>query len=427
MQNKEFDKLVESFLTPKTKLEGNSSFSLASLLSLVEEIDKADSMLNEVIGTSVLPSVGVTQKKYGPEPKEVTKFFQMFQDVLAQNVLNINAPIDEKLRQLIKIVNFLKQNKQLPNTTDYLSKTFSIILFVGSLNNMIGNLTPDLPTVAGTFFEKFISFMCKGEAVGEQNKIYDIKTNNEFISLKLVKNFSYTGSINGMIEFFTDKKNVIISPELKDNKQKLTVFVCLKQSLESGTIKFYSYSFGLEEFMNMLSKEKINIYNQPIELESKLLSIQMQIIELRNKKDQLEIVASSTEDSEQLEDIEQELRRLSLVVSELQKKIEDAKKVVGRTQFNIPQQIMDSLQNKLMVGDEQKDILSMSPEEKDSIIQANQELFNKNIKAIIEESNAVYYKINNFLLSSDKQRKVNAIEAYDSVKTLETNLVEYTK
>jgi hypothetical protein len=40
MQNKEFDKLVESFLAPKTKLEDNSAFSLASLLSLVEEIEK---------------------------------------------------------------------------------------------------------------------------------------------------------------------------------------------------------------------------------------------------------------------------------------------------------------------------------------------------------------------------------------------------
>ena len=174
MQNKEFDKLVESFLTPKTKLEDNSAFSLASLLSLVEEIEKSDFVLNEVIRSTVLPTVGAQQKKYEPEPKEVTKFFQMFQDVLSQNILSIDAPVDQKLRQLIKIVNYLKENKQLPNTTDYLSKTFSIILFVGSLNNMIGNVTPDLPTVAGTFFEKFISFMCRGEAIGEQNKIYDI-------------------------------------------------------------------------------------------------------------------------------------------------------------------------------------------------------------------------------------------------------------
>ena len=59
---------------------------------------------------------------------------------------------------------------------------------------------------------------------------------------------------------------------------------------------------------------------------------------------------------------------------------------------------MDSLPNKLMVGDKEKDVLSMSSEEKTSIIEVNQELFNKNIKIIIEESNAVYYKINNFLL-----------------------------
>ena len=427
MQNKEFDKLVESFLTPKTKLEDNSAFSLASLLSLVEEIEKSDFVLNEVIRSTVLPTVGAQQKKYEPEPKEVTKFFQMFQDVLSQNILSIDAPVDQKLRQLIKIVNYLKENKQLPNTTDYLSKTFSIILFVGSLNNMIGNVTPDLPTVAGTFFEKFISFMCRGEAIGEQNKIYDIKTSKEFISLKLVKNFTYTGSINGMIEFFTNKKNVMITPDLKGNDQKLTVIIGLKQSLESGTIEFYSYNFGFNEFINILGEEKINIYNLPIELESKLLSIQSQVIELKNKKEQLEINLSSAEESEQLDDIEQEILRLGKSASEIQKRLEDAKKTSGRTQFNIPKQIMDSLPNKLMVGDKEKDVLSMSSEEKTSIIEVNQQLFNKNIKIIIEESNAVYYKINNFLLSSEKERKVNAIEAYDSVKTLETNLVEYTK
>ena len=59
-----------------------------------------------------------------------------------------------------------------------------------------------------------------------------------------------------MIEFFTNKKNVMITPDLKGNDQKLTVIIGLKQSLESGTIEFYSYNFGFNEFINILGEEK---------------------------------------------------------------------------------------------------------------------------------------------------------------------------
>jgi hypothetical protein len=414
MQNKEFDKLVESFLNPKTKLEDNASFSLASLLSLVEEVENADKVLNEVIGTSVLPTVGAKEKKYEPEAKEATKFFEIFQSVLSQNVLNIDAPIDEKIKKLIQIVNYLKEQQRIPDTTEYLSKTFSIILFVGSLNNMIGNITPDLPTVAGTFFEKFIAFMSKGQAMGEEKKIYDVVTPNEYISLKLVKIFSYTGSINGMIEFFTDQRNVAITPDLKDNGKKLSLLVGIKQTV--GSIKFYSFKFGMKDFIRMLSEQKIQNYNSSI-------IIQKELNYLTNLQNELEANIAASEDTDELEI---QLQDLKQEIAQKLAEVDRLKTIRDKTQFDISYGKLKEFETSL-VGEQDKDVLSMSAEDKNRIIDTNRELFNDSIKIIIEESNLVYYKLNNFLLSDEAKRKVNAVEAYDSVLRLEKNLVQYTK
>jgi CheY-specific phosphatase CheX len=416
MQNKEFDKLVESFLKPKTKLEDNASFSLASLLSLVEEVEKTNKLVNEIVGTTVLPTVGAQQKKYGGEPAEATKFFQIFQSVLAQDILNVDDTIDQKMKILIKIVNNLKTYKAIPDTPEYLSQTFSIILFVGSLNNMIGNITPDLPTVAGTFFEKFIAFMAKGTAMGEEKKIYDVLTQKEYISLKLIKKVSsYTGSINGMIEFFTGQKNIPITPDLEDKQNKnISLLVGVKEDIEGGSIKFYSFRFALQDFIKMLGEEKIQNYNSSI-ITSKELD------ELTNIQNELEAKITASEDTRefeiQLQDVRQEIAKKLAEIDRL-------KTVRDRTQFDISFSKLKPFQT-LLTGTKD-DILSMSPDAKQKIIDANQKLFNENIRAIIEESNAVYYKVNNFLLSDEKQRKVNALEAYDSVTKLEQNLVKYT-
>jgi hypothetical protein len=420
MQNKEFDKLVESFLKPKTKLEDNSAFSLASLLSLVEEVEKTNKLLNEAVPTTVLPTVSAQEKIYGGEIADVTKFFEIFQSVLARDILNVNDTIDQKMKMLIKIVKNLKTFNSIPDTPEYLSQTFAIILFVGSLNNMIGNITPDLPTVAGTFFEKFIAFMAKGQAMGEQKKIYDVLTQNEYISLKLTKKLSvYTGSINGMIEFFTGEKNIAITPDLKDKENKnISLLVGVKEDIESGSIKFHSYRFGLQDFINMLGQEKIQNYNSSIMNDKQLdelSTLQTQILA------DIASAEGKGEDTTELKQQEEDVREL--IGQKLAEK-DRLRKVRNITQFEILFSKLKPFQT-LLAGTE-NDILKMSPDEKQKIINANQELFNKNIKAIIEESNAVYYKINNFLLSDEKKRKVNALEAYDSVTKLEQNLVKYT-
>jgi hypothetical protein len=285
---------------------------------------------------------------------------------------------------------------------------------------MIGNITPDLPTVAGTFFEKFIAFMAKGQAMGEQKKIYDVLTQNEYISLKLTKKLSvYTGSINGMIEFFTGEKNIAITPDLKDKENKnISLLVGVKEDIESGSIKFHSYRFGLQDFINMLGQEKIQNYNSSIMNDKQLdelSTLQTQILA------DIASAEGKGEDTTELKQQEEDVREL--IGQKLAEK-DRLRKVRNITQFEILFSKLKPFQT-LLAGTE-NDILKMSPDEKQKIINANQELFNKNIKAIIEESNAVYYKINNFLLSDEKKRKVNALEAYDSVTKLEQNLVKYT-
>jgi hypothetical protein len=426
MQNKEFDKLVESFLKPKTKLEDNDSFSLASLLSLVEEVENADKLIKEAIATTVLPTVSAKEKIYGGEIADVTKFFQIFQSVLTQDILNVDELIDGKMKILINIVNNLKKYNAIPDTPEYLSQTFAIILFVGSLNNMIGNVTPDLPTVAGTFFEKFIAFMAKGKAMGEEKKIYDVLTQNEYISLKLIKKTSpYTGSINGMIEFFTDQKSIPITPDLKDNGKKISLLVGIKEDIEGGSIKFYSFSFGLQDFISLLPEEKIENYNFYITRKKDLIDKELE--ELAQLQNQLENKTTSAEGSggntEELKQQYQDVRQLiGQKLLERDKFIKLSNTKV--TQFDIVLSKLKPFETSLVGGKD--DILSMSPQDKDKIINSNQKLFNQNIKAIIQESNAVYYKINNFLLSDEKERKTNALDAYDSVAKLEQNLVKYT-
>lgn len=426
MQNKEFDKLVESFLTPKTKLEENNAFSLASLLSLVEEVENTDKVINEIIGTPILPTVGATQKKYEPEPKEVTQFFQIFQQVLTGVVQT--GTVEERLQKLIEKVNELKsttQKNQLKVGNKTLSETFATILFVGSLNNMIGNIVPDLPSVAGTLYEKFISFMVQGKAMGELKLIYDVQKENEFISLKLVKQFkNYTGSINTMGMFFTDQKDAILDKNMlppstdKQSEKFLTLIIAEKQSLEAGQLKYYSYQFNFLQFLDMLGEENLKLYNAPIVLKNDIKSMED---ELKQITAELATAQGKGDNPQELINNQKDLLTL------LNDKKQQLKQIKYITQFNIDKTKLDSLSTKkIMQGDDKKDVLSLSPQDKDRIINVNEDLFKSEIKEIIDQSNAVYYKVNNFLLSDPTQVKTNAIDAYKSVSSLEQNLQKYT-
>ena len=93
----------------------------------------------------------------------------------------------------------------------------------------------------------------------------------------------------------------------------------------------------------------------------------------------------------------------------------------GALQFRFGSTVLNKTEGieKILKGN----VLSISAEDKDTIIENNQNIFNKNIKNIIEQSNLVYYKVNNFLLTQGAETE--AKDAYSSVKILETSLLTY--
>jgi hypothetical protein len=451
MQNKEFDKLVESFLKPKTKLEDNASFSLASLLSLVEEVEKIQQTINEqqtptaTVGPVLISS---ERKEFEREALSVELFYKLFQGVLAKNI-NIDSAQqpEEKIKLLIKAINELKTGNQ---TTKSLSDAFSIILFVASLNNMIWNIAPDEPAAAGNYFEKFIAFLLGGAFDASKKTIYDISIGNEhFISLKLLGEFRIAGSIPNMLNFLEVDP---LDPNPQSTKQ-ITYIVAIKNVKESS-LRFYSYKFNGVEFLNAIKQqteayekyiEKLNVDDQiktimlsvglnpraGIEDYNKLIVDMTKKLEGYNSEINFAVGSDDSATVQKLENekdqLEEEYKRIVLQY----KKLEDLstrKKVLSAdsvTQFKFNQQQFDAITtnsaNKILKGGAE-DTLGMTSKEEALIISTNQSIFNESITQIIEESKVVQYKVNNFLLSKPNQRKVTAESALESVKNLKTNL-----
>jgi hypothetical protein len=447
MQNKEFDKLVESFLNPKTKLEDNSAFSLASLLSLVEEIDSTKQVINEQqTGTATVGPVLISseRKEFEREALSVELFYKLFQGVLAKNV-NIDSvqQPEEKIKLLIKAINELKTDNQ---TTKSLSDAFSIILFVASLNNMIWNIAPDEPAAAGNYFEKFISFLLGGTFDASKKTIYDIKIGEQYyISLKLLSEFKITGSIPNMLNFLE------VDP-LDPNPQpkKEIIYIIAIKNVKESSLRFYSCRFNGVEFLNAIKQtdayekyiEKINVDDQIKTIISSAFQNNSKadiedynqlIIDMTKRLQQFDTEMDMQSDNDtiidlqsQKDDLEEEYKK---IVSQV-KRLEDLsirRKVLSaesatQFKFNMAQlSAITSSENKILKGTKD-DTLGMTSKEEAQIISTNQSIFNESITQIIEESKVVQYKVNNFLLSKPNQRKVTAESALESVKNLKTNL-----
>jgi hypothetical protein len=72
--------------------------------------------------------------------------------------------------------------------------------------------------------------------------------------------------------------------------------------------------------------------------------------------------------------------------------------------------------------------LSLTAQERNTILQNNSKVFTDVVNRIIEEANIISYKVNNYLLSidnekvSDQKRELIAKEAYDSATKLQNDL-----
>lgn len=448
MQNKEFDKLVESFLTPKTKLEENNAFSLASLLSLVEEIQRVKTINEQEEKIATVGGVLLTSKtkSFEKENPSVEQFYQLFQDVLLKGNQLTGTP-EEKIQKLIDIVTKLKAED---NTNKSLSEAFSIILFVASLNNMIWNIAPDEASAAGNYFEKFISFLIGGTFNAEEKTIYDIiGPNGEAVSLKLVKSFKVSGSITNMFKFFGVDP---LDPNSKPNEKQITYIIAIKKAV--SVLYFYSYTFNFNQFFEALTKaNKYEKFVEKLKVDKEINSlirqvalsktrttpdeaiklIDVQNTELEKQLKQIQINVNFAEESGQEADslidqknqIENDIKK-NLILRDKISKLNITKKLLSAEsvlQFEFTRSELDAMTPlKSLKGE----ILGMTVEQEKEIIRINKSIFDENIKSLIEESKLVQFKVNNFLLSDEKDRKVSAEDALNSVNSLKDNLQKYT-
>ena len=424
MNNNELDNIVESFLSPKQQ---SKAMDLKELFALFESMEK----LNEVVASGAfLPTVASAQKKYEPEAQPETVFFKALQDVLTTEVLAKSQGQDAstKIQQLIKVVNFIKTSDLSKIESATLSKTFSTILFVSSLHKMIEDIVPDLPATAGFFFEKFIGFMLKGtvQTTTEKDRypIYDIVVDSpeEYVSMKLLKSFGIEGSIANMYNYFTSQtgripinvdENLIALDQngspIQTNK-KITYIIATKGE---HSLRFYSYKFDLQQFIRMLGKPNIDRYNISLQSGQKKKDLKTELDNLSSRIKFLE--ASPQQNQDEIQDLKNQQRDILIQLNTMDTK--------GATQFDFSQAKLAEAGVTAIMNGGKEDVLSLSAEERDKIIERNHSIFQDDIKQIIEESNLVYYKINNFILSN----KGNANEAYDSVKTLEQHLSKYVE
>lgn len=415
--NKELDQLVESFLSPAPVKE---SMGLKELFALFEEVEK----LNEIQLGGILPTVGASEKQYEKESQSITDFYEILQKVLG-DVIEVSST-ERAENKIIKLIKYVMQLKTERISGKEFSKSFATILFVTSLHKMIENMYPDTPSVAGFSYEKFISFILSGNTSisnkQDRHPIFDIHlpSTNEYLSLKLKARLEIEGSISNLYKFFTGTQpytiiNLNSNNEIIDNdgkilnsSKKITYIVSIK---EPSTVKYYSYTFGLKEFIKMLGTDKIGDYNYQIERAE--INRKLKIDYERVASLIVSLEGATPRDQEAI-NTQKELR--NDIVAQINRPTKE-----GALQFRFGSSILNSTEGieKILKGE----ILSISAEDKDNIIKNNQNIFNENIKNIIEQSNLVYYKVNNFLLTQGAETE--AKDAYSSVKILETSLLNY--
>jgi hypothetical protein len=188
--------------------------------------------------------------------------------------------------------------------------------------------------------------------------------------------------------------------------RNLTYIIGLKHPHE---IEFYSYTFNLKQFLLLMGKQNIEKYNSYVTRTKTLDNLKMRDSQIKAQIDTM--LGAPNEDQEELDSLRNERFDVLDSITQLSNMSAYTKFAFYRKGFEV-----NGIQN-ILKGEK----LSISAEDKKKIIDNNQNTFNKNIKDIIEQSNLVYYKVNNFLLSNGE----NVQEAYDSVKSLETSLKEY--
>ena len=435
----ELDQLVESFLSPAPVKE---SMGLKELFALFEEVER----LNEA---TPLAQMGVSPKlqKRGGEESYKTEYYVLMQNALGDFLSSVKGGTGAvySFSSIIDIIERLKQGNLPPNRN---SQTIAIITFVEALYEMIYSINPDNPDVAGKMFERFVAFATKGQVssqlalmdpeeakkLGASSKsIFDVTTqSNEFVSVKLLKEFKVTGSISNIYKFITGTNNsfVPIPQNISNGVKTITYIIAVKE--DANTIVFYSFIINSKNFINIIGKDTIQRYNEGLEYEKKVNDLHKSYS--KNNSD-LEVTISTLDEPNITQD---EKNNLINKKDRLEKEQLNIEKKLGALATNRKPKItsfsidMDKAQafKQNVLWDKK---LSMSIEEKNSIVQSNTLSFKTSIKGLIDEATAVYYKVNNLLLKMEDpnadliQKTAFGQEAYDSASSLEQGILSLSK
>jgi len=401
MQNKEFDKLVESFLTPKTKLEDNNAFSLASLLSLVEEIEKAEVLVTEaevvrqqiptfipqqqdVLSTDALKKYDELLKSDGVEAPDR----QEFDKLLRQQLDSIVASQSDPLQKLVLFVKYLNGLKQGQITEKEMGKVFAAIIFAVSILKMIKEYA-SAPSAAGLLYERFIAYFFHG-VMPAGTTIEDVIVGKEKWSLKLKSDTDISGSIDGMYEFFRESQNGVVK-------------YLISQKMRSTTgIISYAVGFNLQQFENLLvnkgQKEKYENVKKAQETND---PIKLQIRDIQKKIDILKRSTTDNEQNEIINELENEKKRL-------------ASELVFQNSYDLQFSFtIKDLKEYYLIPEPIQ--LELSTEDVSKIMTNNSNLFNEQIKLVLEQVNAVANKVNNYLLSGEKEIGKDALNSVNSL------------
>jgi hypothetical protein len=468
MTNNELDNLVESFLTPKK----SKTMELKELFALFDELK-----LTEVQLQPIYPSG--KEKGYEAEESSVQFFYQIYNDTLATKVSSGTDPID-KITNFVNFVNELKKEEASEQPTN-LSYALATILFTTSLHKMIEDFLPDTPSSAGFFFEKFINLLFKTGTVSTENSInpfpiQDIEVEMEgkpyYLSLKLVKSKSITGSIGNMLKFFENAYTKLYSAgnhkfslvnfdeqgnptTLNSPLDKKIIYIIANKAVETrgevsaNVIIFNMFEFNFEQFLNMLGKDRAEKYNNylknPAFVKNKLKQLKDEISLIEAEIDREETTESFFDTGSEESDVEEyEKSYNQAAISSTRDKIEvlynklaalNAEYVkiseedVGSGSTAASLQFSFNVET-LKANSKSKEglTLSMRPNERDTILNKNKKIFDEKIELILKEAGLINYKVNNYFLSLNNEeideQQVTKLgnEAYSSAKQLETNL-----
>lgn len=430
--NQELDQLVESFLTPKS---APKAMELKELFALFDELITEQ-------GFTGLTQMGTEKPLRGAEQKYKTDFFSLMQAALGEKIVGASTASDSVL-QIIEEINNLKNKENWKNYK--LSQTISVITFVESLYEMIYNIQGDNPDVAGKMFERFIAFATKGRVssqiplvdpelagrIGASDRsIFDLITNREeYVSVKLLKNFEVTGSINNLYKYLFNIKDNYIPIDIeqlqsiKTNKS-VTYLITIKGQ-DKEQLTFYSFIINCDNFVNVVGNKRIENYNNSVLYKEKIESINQVIEKLKEKASEIDIKLTDPA-TKKKNDLYYELRSINKDIESFTKQKENLTK--GSTSFTIYKTEAQKYKTNLW-----ESTLKVESGERDLIVENSKEIFNGKMKGLIDEATAVYYKVSNLLLKLEdenvslEEKISTGKEAHNSIKTLENYLLSVTK